>query len=66
LISPWAAVFEIAPANVEHGAVREHGFTSSPAQETQGLVAISPPETPARASVRAHWSSVVGAPASCA
>src|SRR6266536_2368564 len=30
LISPPAAVLEIAPANVLHGAVREHGLTSSP------------------------------------
>src|SRR6185369_15874904 len=35
LISPAAAVFEMAPANVLHGAVREQGFTSSPTPETQ-------------------------------
>src|SRR5688572_7993245 len=39
LISPPAAVFEIAPANVLHGAVREHGLTSSPTPETQVRVA---------------------------
>jgi hypothetical protein len=35
LISPWAAVFEIAPAKVLHGAVRLHGLASSPTPETQ-------------------------------
>src|SRR5436309_2275837 len=30
LISPLAAVFEIAPANVLHGAVRLHGSASLP------------------------------------
>src|SRR5687768_6897473 len=39
LISPPAAVFEIAPANVLHGAVRLHGLTSSPTPETQVRVA---------------------------
>src|SRR6266480_7439324 len=39
LISPLAAVFEIAPANVLHGAVRLHGFASSPTPETQVRVA---------------------------
>src|SRR5579859_4644284 len=34
-ISPPAAVFEMAPANVLHGAVRLHGLTSSPTPETQ-------------------------------
>src|SRR3954451_5425119 len=38
-ISPPAAVFEIAPANVLHGAVRLHGFASSPTPETQVRVA---------------------------
>src|SRR5215212_1537136 len=33
-ISPQAAVFEIAPAQVLHGAVRLHGFTSSPTPDT--------------------------------
>ena len=36
-ISPPAAVFEMAPANVLQGAVRLHGFASSPTPETQGL-----------------------------
>src|SRR4051794_27951777 len=40
-ISPPAAVFEIAPANVLHGAVRLHGFASSPTPETQVLVACA-------------------------
>src|SRR5438045_4264809 len=35
LISPLAAVFEIAPANVLHGAVRLHGSASLPTPETQ-------------------------------
>jgi hypothetical protein len=39
LISPPAAVLEIAPANVLHGAVRLHGFASSPTPETHVLVA---------------------------
>jgi hypothetical protein len=34
LISPLRAVFEIAPANVLHGAVRLHGLASSPTPET--------------------------------
>ena len=39
LISPPAAVLEIAPANVLHGAVRLHGFASSPTPDTQVRVA---------------------------
>jgi hypothetical protein len=39
LISPVVAVFEIAPAKVLHGAVRLHGFASSPTPETQVRVA---------------------------
>ena len=35
LISPAAAVLEIAPAKVLHGAVRLHGLASSPTPETQ-------------------------------
>ena len=35
LISPPAIVFEIAPANVLHGAVRLQGLASSPTPETQ-------------------------------
>jgi len=35
LISPPAAVFEIAPAKVLHGAVRLHGLASLPTPETQ-------------------------------
>src|SRR5215472_9237644 len=34
-ISPPAAVFEMAPAQVLHGAVRLHGLTSSPTPDTQ-------------------------------
>src|SRR5262249_34784382 len=40
-ISPPAAVFEIAPANVLHGAVRLHGFTSSPTPDTHVRVACA-------------------------
>src|SRR5580704_6377942 len=39
LISPPAAVFEIAPANVSHGALRLHGLPSLPRPETQVRVA---------------------------
>src|SRR3954452_19320401 len=39
LISPPPAVFEMAPAKVLHGAVRLHGFASSPTPETQVRVA---------------------------
>src|SRR5687767_6094399 len=35
LISPQAAVFEIAPAKVLQGAVRLQGLASSPTPETQ-------------------------------
>src|SRR5205814_8608769 len=40
-ISPQAAVFEIAPAKVLQGAVRLHGFASSPTPETQVRVACA-------------------------
>src|SRR4051794_40390556 len=39
LISPPLAVFEIAPAKVLQGAVRLHGFASSPTPETHVRVA---------------------------
>src|SRR5947199_6259008 len=39
LISPAAAVFEMAPAKVLQGAVRLHGLASSPTPETQVRVA---------------------------
>src|SRR6476659_1767310 len=41
LISPPGAVFEMAPANVLHGAVRLHGLASSPTPETQVRVACA-------------------------
>src|SRR3989344_4494095 len=41
LISPLAAVFEIAPAKVLHGAVRLHGLASSPTPEIQVFVACA-------------------------
>src|SRR5262245_7463448 len=40
-ISPQGAVFEIAPANVLHGAVRLQGFASSPTPDTHVLVACA-------------------------
>jgi hypothetical protein len=41
LISPPAAVFDIAPANVLQGAVRLHGFASSPTPDTHVRVACA-------------------------
>src|SRR5215471_13412143 len=41
LISPAAAVFEIAPAKVLHGAVRLHGLASSPTPDTHVRVACA-------------------------
>src|ERR1700682_3810121 len=41
LISPPVAVLEIAPAKVLQGAVRLHGFASSPTPETQVRVACA-------------------------
>ena len=41
LISPPAAVFEIAPGKVLQGAVRLHGLASSPTPETQVRVACA-------------------------
>src|SRR5437660_10569592 len=41
LISPPAAVFEMAPAKVLHGAVRLHGLASSPTPETHVRVACA-------------------------
>src|SRR5215210_4474815 len=41
LISPAAAVFEMAPAKVLQGAVRLHGLTSSPTPDTHVLVACA-------------------------
>src|SRR5437764_11631604 len=40
-ISPPSAVFEIAPANVLHGAVRLQGLTSSPTPDTHVRVACA-------------------------
>src|SRR5215213_1421450 len=40
-ISPLSAVFEMAPANVLQGAVRLHGFTSSPTPDTHVRVACA-------------------------
>src|SRR5205085_9973448 len=39
LIPPPAALFEIAPAKVLHGAVRLHGLASSPTPDTHVRVA---------------------------
>src|SRR5437870_11648767 len=40
-ISPFVAVFEIAPAKVLQGAVRLHGLASSPTPDTQVRVACA-------------------------
>src|SRR6202162_5381346 len=40
-ISPPAAVFEMAPGQVLHGAVRLHGLASLPTPETQVRVACA-------------------------
>ncbi len=40
-MTPPVAVFEIAPANVLHGAVRLHGLASSPTPDTQVRVACA-------------------------
>src|SRR5258705_5973367 len=40
-ISPQAAVFEMAPAQVLHGAVRLHGLASSPTPDTHVRVACA-------------------------
>ncbi len=42
---PPLAVFEIAPAHVLQGAVRLHGFTSSPTPETHVRVACANADT---------------------
>src|SRR5207237_4536495 len=47
LISPPAAVFEIAPAKVLHGAVRLHGLASLPTPETQVRVCACAGAAPA-------------------
>lgn len=41
MISPPAAVFEMAPAKVLQGAVRLHGLTSSPTPDTQVRLACA-------------------------
>jgi hypothetical protein len=41
LISPFVAVFEIAPAKVLQGAVRLQGLASSPTPETQVRLACA-------------------------
>src|SRR6266550_8384264 len=53
LILPPAAVLEMAPAKVLHGAVRLHGLTSSPTPETHvreawALMSEAPNRTVAR------------------
>src|SRR4029077_7487571 len=59
LISPPGAVFEMAPANVLHGAVRLHGLASSPTPETQVRVACAwASELNARARARQITKSI--------
>src|SRR5687767_1002718 len=57
-ISPPAAVFEMAPANVLHGAVLLQGFTSSPTPDTQVRVACADAR-PVPRSVHTTSASVV-------
>src|SRR5262249_41784035 len=67
-ISPGLAVFEIAPANVLHGAGRLEGLASSPPPETHGRFAKRPclvRQTPARRQDRLAYYSppmIGGAP----
>src|SRR3954470_5209060 len=56
LISPPLAVFEIAPANVLHGAVRLHGLASSPTPDTHVRVAWAD----ADAGIASAMSSIAG------
>src|SRR5205085_11766408 len=60
LISPLAAVFEIAPANVLQGAVRLHGLASSPTPETQVRVACACADPVCRESANIAPSMVHG------
>src|SRR5919204_1613987 len=53
-ISPPAAVFEIAPANVLQGAVRLHGFASSPTPDTHVRVASAKADGARPSAPRAH------------
>src|SRR3954462_13277867 len=60
LISPPAAVLEIAPAKVLHGAVREQGLTSSPTPETQVRVACAEEtEVAAPATMPKHTANAI-------
>src|ERR1043166_7683570 len=52
-ISPPGAVFEMAPAQVLHGAVRLHGLASSPTPETQVRVACADAGVPCKQSASA-------------
>src|SRR5216683_814031 len=52
-ISPATAVLEIAPAKVLQGAVRLHGFASSPTPETQVRLAWALAGAPDRRTVSA-------------
>src|SRR6187399_1968974 len=51
-ISPPAAVFEIAPAHVRQGAVRLHGFASSPTPEIHVCVACAEARPGASTAIR--------------
>src|ERR1700722_1996889 len=68
-ISPPVAVFEMAPAQVLHGAVRLHGLASLPTPETQVRVACAcagamvrptTKSTPRKAEQRADFGEVKG------
>src|SRR3954454_6398091 len=61
LISPPAAVLEMAPAKVLHGAVRLQGFTSSPTPDTHVRVACAEAgvaQSPASANPKAPETAV--------
>src|SRR5580698_11238483 len=58
LISPNAEVFEMAPANVLHGAVRLHGLASSPTPETQVRVACACAGAIARPAIKSAPANV--------
>ena len=68
-MEPPAAVFEMAPAKVLHGAVRLHGLKSSPTPETQVLHAptdIAAAHLALRGRTLDLWAYVISHPAAAA
>src|SRR5580704_10888036 len=57
-ISPPVAVFEMAPGQVLHGAVRLHGLASSPTPETQVRVACACAGAIARPAIKSAPANV--------